>query len=57
MTHFSLLGGPTNPLPTLICSFAFMKVTNQDDDQESNQQFNSFSSVFPLGGFGGPEKD
>ena len=26
-------------------------------NQESNQQFNSFSSVSPLGGFDGPEKD
>ena len=26
-------------------------------NEETNQYLNSFSSIIPLGGFGGPEKD
>ena len=34
-----------------------MKVTNQDDESEILQGYYGFSSIIPLGGFGGPEKD
>ena len=38
-------------------NFAFMKVTNQDDESEILQRYYNFSNIIPLGGCGGPEKD
>ena len=34
-----------------------MKGTNQDDESEILQKYYGFSSIIPLGGCGGPEKD
>ena len=34
-----------------------MKVRNQDDKSEILQRYYGFSSIIPLGGCGGPEKD
>ena len=34
-----------------------MKVMNQDDESEILQGYYGFSSIIPLGGCGGPEKD
>ena len=34
-----------------------MKATNQDDESEILQRYYVFSSIIPLGGCGGPEKD
>ena len=34
-----------------------MKATNQDDKSEILQGHYGFSSIIPLGGCGGPEKD
>ena len=34
-----------------------MKAMNQDDKSEILQGFYGFSSIIPLGGCGGPEKD
>ena len=34
-----------------------MKATNQDDESEILQGYYGFSSIIPLGGCGGPEKD
>ena len=34
-----------------------MKAMNQDDESEILQRYYDFSSIIPLGGCGGPEKD
>ena len=34
-----------------------MKAMNQDDKSEILQRYYGFSSIIPLGGCGGPEKD
>ena len=34
-----------------------MKAMNQDDDSEILQRYYGFSSIIPLEGCGGPEKD
>ena len=34
-----------------------MKVMNQDNESEILQGYYGFSSIIPLGGCGGPEKD
>ena len=34
-----------------------MKAANQDDESEILQGYYGFSSIIPLGGYGGPEKD
>ena len=34
-----------------------MEATNQDDESEILQRYYGFSSIIPLGGCGGPEKN
>ena len=34
-----------------------MKAADQDDESEILQRYHGFSSIIPLGGCGGPEKD
>ena len=57
MPYLRVLTSFSDFLSIPIHNFAFMKVTNRDDESEILQRYYNFSNIIPLGGCGGPEKD